>query len=469
MSQANFPDFHIARLGPAKYPSPFRDRLGGKACRFFVAEDARVLYDIIQPAWDFAMPAQSLQPQYLELAGPREWLFFNPCETVAAIVTCGGLCPGMNNVIRALTMALVWQYGVRQVLGIRYGLAGLVPDGPGPLLLTPELVRDIHEHGGSFLGTSRGSQDVAAMVDFLVAHRVQLLFLIGGDGTARAALAVAREIENRQLPIAVIALPKTIDNDLLYVEKTFGFETAFSLATQALRAAHQEAISVRNGVGLVKLMGRNSGYITTLAALAEGNANFVLIPEVPFDLDGPNGLLNHLETRLQRRQHALIAVAEGAGQHLPALQEERARLGQDESGNPRLGDIGRYLRQQIETRLRVPVRYIDPSYMIRAAPAIPSDAVFCLQLAQHAVHAGMSGRTRMLVGLWNNAFVHVPLEAVTQGIKRVDPCGPLWLSLLQATGQPDNMCNPSQEGGTMHQQKPAARTTRPTLEATDDP
>jgi 6-phosphofructokinase 1 len=443
VSQQNFADFRITRLGPAKYPSPFRDRLRKRMCRFFVTDEDQVLYDIVHAPWE--LPAESQpdqQPQYLELAGPREWLFFKPAETVAAIITCGGLCPGINNVIRALTMQLVWQYGVRQVLGIRYGLAGMVPGGPEPMTLTPDLVRDIHERGGSLLGTSRGPQDVSAMVDFLVGYHVQVLFMIGGDGTARAALAIAQEIQRRGLAIAVIALPKTIDNDLLYVEKTFGFETAFSLATQAIRAAHEEALSVPNGVGLVKLMGRHSGYITTLAALAEGNANFVLIPEVPFDVEGPNGLLCHLDRRLRARRHAVIVVAEGAGQHLPAMQQEQQRLGRDESGNQRLADIGRYLRQLIETHLGVRVRYLDPSYLIRAAPAVPSDAVFCLQLAQHAVHAGMSGRTAMLVGLWNNHFVHVPLTAVTRGIKRVDPCGPLWLSLLQATGQPEDLCNP---------------------------
>jgi 6-phosphofructokinase 1 len=317
----------------------------------------------------------------------------------------------------------------------------MVRGGPPPVELTPESVRDIHHRGGCVLGTSRGPQEVSAMVDFLVQQDVQVLFLIGGDGTTRGALALCRELEKRQLPIAVITLPKTIDNDLPYVEKTFGFETAFSRAAEAVRAAYAEAISFYPGIGLVKLMGRHSGYIATLAALADGDVDFVLIPEVPFDLEEPNGLVVHVGRRLAKQGYAVIVVAEGAGQHLPEMERERQQLGHDPSGNPRLADIGLYLQQVLQRQLGVRVRYIDPSYEIRAQPANPNDAVFCLQLAQHAVHAGMSGRTRMLVGLWNNVFVHVPLEAVTQGIKRIDPCGPLWLSLLQATGQPYDMCN----------------------------
>jgi 6-phosphofructokinase 1 len=270
------------------------------------------------------------------------------------------------------------------------------------------------------------------------------LFAIGGDGTQRGALQLAQTARSRGMTLAVVGLPKTIDNDLNLVEKTFGFETAFSIADQALNAAHAEATSVLNGVGLVKLMGRHSGYITTLAALANGDVNFALIPEVGFDVHGSNGLLSHLEKRLSYRQHAVIAVAEGAGQDL--LKEEVEKLGRDASGNQRLADIGVFLRRRMEEHFKqrgipINVRYIDPSYMIRSAPATPADSVFCLQLAQHAVHAAMSGRTEMLVGIWKNTFTHVPLEAVTSERKRVDPNGPLWLTLLQAIEQPVSMKN----------------------------
>jgi 6-phosphofructokinase 1 len=277
------------------------------------------------------------------------------------------------------------------------------------------------------------------MADFIRQRDIQMLFTIGGDGTSRGAMALGKALRDKGQNVSLISLPKTIDNDLSFVDKSFGFETAFTIADQALKAAHAEANGAFNGVGLVKLMGRHSGYITTLASLANGDVNFVLIPEVPFELEGPNGLLSLLERRLAARGHAVIAVAEGAGQNL--LQEEAKRLGVDASGNQRLADIGQFLKRTLEQHFKtrqipINVRYIDPSYMIRSAPATPNDAVFCLQLAQNAVHAGMSGRTEMVVGIWKNTFTHVPLAAIIQGSRRLDPQGPLWLSLLQAIEQP---------------------------------
>jgi 6-phosphofructokinase 1 len=277
------------------------------------------------------------------------------------------------------------------------------------------------------------------MVEFLVQRDVQILFAIGGDGTQRGALELTRAIRTAGHRIAIVGLPKTIDNDIAFVEKSFGFETAFSAADQALKAAHAEAMGAYNGVGLVKLMGRHSGYITTLAALANGDVNLVLVPEVKFVLAGSRGLLAHLERRLSRRTHAVIAVAEGAGQD--QMEAEARQLGVDASGNRRLADVGPFLKGAIEKHFQaksipVNVRYIDPSYMIRSSATTPNDSVFCLQLAHHAVHAAMSGRTGMLVGIWNNTFTHVPLHAVVGGSKRLDPAGPLWLTLTQAIEQP---------------------------------
>jgi 6-phosphofructokinase 1 len=438
------PDFTIPRLGPAKIPSPLAQSYDAAEARFFVPEDARTLLDTTGLSWEHGQMPSEIEPGNLEVAGPRSMIFFKPEETRAAIVTCGGLCPGLNNVIRALTRQLLTQYRIWDVVGIRYGFAGLVEGGAEPVQLSPTVVERIHEQGGTFLGSSRGPQPVAAMVDFLAKRKIDILFTIGGDGTQRGALEICREVEQRKLKIAVVGLPKTIDNDLGFVEKTFGFETAFSLADQALRAAHAEATGAFNGVGLVKLMGRHSGYIATLAALANGDVNYVLIPEVRFELHGANGLLNLLEGRLQQRQHAVVVVAEGAGQDL--MREEVKKAGVDASGNQRLADIGAHLRREIEKHFKakempVNVRYIDPSYMIRSAPATPNDAVFCLQLAQNAAHAAMSGRTAMLVGLWNTVFTHVPLAAIADQKKRVDPAGPLWLTLLQAIEQPESMVN----------------------------
>ncbi len=437
-----FPSFAIEKLGPATVPSPLGRTEGGRL--YFASDDVRCLYDTSSLGWLQAALAGQDEPVLMEVAGPRRQIYFQPDQVRAAIVTCGGLCPGINNVIRGLTHVLCLQYGVKEVLGIRYGYQGLAPGGPAPIRLTPELVGNIHELGGTFLGSSRGPQDVNQMTRFLRERGINMLFTIGGDGTQRGALALYEEAKRQALEIAFVGLPKTIDNDLKYVEKTFGFETAFSLADQALKAAHAEAKGVLNGVGLVKLMGRHSGYIATLASLANGDVNYVLIPEIPFDLPGPKGFLAVLERRLIARQHAVVVVAEGAGQNL--LRDEVQRLGQDPSGNQRLADIGLHLRKAIEEHckergLPVYVRYIDPSYMIRSAPATPNDAVFCLQLAQNAVHAAMTGRTAMVVGIWKNTFTHVPLQAVTSGRAHIDPSGPLWSSWLQATEQPMRMIN----------------------------
>jgi 6-phosphofructokinase 1 len=438
------PDFRIDRLGPAEIRSPLILTACGADRALFVREDERCLYDTTGYSWAHTEMPIDVSSINFEVAGPREFIYFDPRKTRAAIVTCGGLCPGINNVIRGLVHILLLQYRIQEVLGIRYGFAGMAPGGHEPMVLSLNEVESIHEHGGTYLGTSRGPQDVGKMLRFLKERGVQVLFAIGGDGTQRGANALAEAAKAAQMELAIVGIPKTIDNDLEYVEKTFGFETAFTVANQVLRAAHAEAKGAYNGLAIVKLMGRHSGYITTLAALANGNVNYCLVPECPFDLEGPKGLLASLEERLERRRHAVIAVAEGAGQDL--LQEEAAKLGRDASGNPRLADIGIGLKTAIEAhfaRRAVPinVRYIDPSYIIRSTPATANDAVFCLQLAHQAAHAAMSGRTAMLVGLWKNTYIHVPLREVIRGRKQLDPRGSLWMTLLQSTGQPLSLKN----------------------------
>lgn len=397
-----------------------------------VEEGAGVLVDpVVGPNAELSPSA----PKF-ELAGPRRKLFFDPTRIRAAIVTCGGLCPGLNDVIRALTMVLWYRYGVRDIWGLRYGYEGLHPvTGHAPQPLTPDLVEDIHQHGGTILGTSRGPQPVEAMVEFLVRNRISVLFTIGGDGTQRGALEICRALARQHAPVAVVGIPKTIDNDVGFTERTFGFETAVALSEGPIRSAHMEAKAVRNGIGLVKLMGRESGFVAAYAALASSDVNLVLVPEVPFSLPW---LLAFLEQRLQRKSHAVLVVAEGAGQDLVPVD------GTDASGNPKLGDIGVFLRDTLIAHFRtqrfpVSVRYLDPSYSIRSAPANADDSVFCFQLAENAVHAALAGRTAMIVALWNGRFVHVPMTLAVAHRKRIDPAGPLWRSVLDNTGQPADM------------------------------
>jgi len=354
-------------------------------------------------------------------------------------VTCDGLCPGINNVIRSIVMELTHRYGVRTIYGIRYGYRGFIAKyGYEPLMLEPDIVHTIVNTGGSFLASSRGPQDIDRIVDCLERMNISLLFTIGGDGTLQGANAIYEEVSRRGLKIAVIGVPKTVDNDISFVEKTFGLETAFSVAAEAIRSAHTEAVGAPFGIGLVKVMGRMSGFIAANAALAMSEVNFVLIPEVPFDLEGSHGLFACLEKRLRERNHAVLIVAEGAGQEI--LNADPSQ--RDPSGNVVLVDIGIYLAKAIKqyfkesTDIYVNLKYIDPSYMIRSVPANAHDAIYCMQLAQNAVHAGMAGKTGLIVGRWSGQFTHVPIKLAVSRRKQLSPEDPLWLSVIEATGQP---------------------------------
>ena len=382
-------------------------------------------------------------PLSMELAGPREFMFFDPSKTTVAIVTCGGLCPGINNVIRSLVMTLHHRYGVRKIFGIQYGFRGFIPEYGHPFVdLTPQRVANIHQFGGTILGSSRGQQDVGKIVDCLERHNINILFTIGGDGTLRGALAIQREVEERGLKIVVAGVPKTIDNDINLIEKTFGFETSFTVASPIIRDAHNEAIGVYNGIAIVKLMGRDSGFIAANAALSMPEVNLVLVPELPFDLEGENGLYAVVKARLQERKHCLIVVAEGAGQNLFDGVERR----RDASGNILHEDIGIFLKEKIVEHFKaageeVTVKYIDPSYIIRSAPATPSDSIFCNKLGLNAVHGAMAGKTGFVVGRRNNKFVYLPIEPVISERKKIDIEGDLWFNVLETTGQPMHMHN----------------------------
>ena len=368
--------------------------------------------------------------------------FFDGENTTAAIVTCGGLCPGINNVIRSLVMALHYFYKVKRVIGIPYGYEGLNPEiGHEFIELKPEKVKNIHEFGGTILGSSRGQQDVSVMVDTLVANNIDILFAIGGDGTLKGANAIGNEILSRGLKISVAGIPKTIDNDIDIIDKSFGFETSFDVACPIVRDAHNEADGAFNGMAIVKLMGRDSGFIAASTALSMPVVNFVLIPEMDFQLEGENGFLENLKKRLQLKKHAVIVVAEGAGQHLFETNEHEEK---DASGNIQHKDIGLLLQQRIKayfntTDMKTTIKYIDPSYIIRSAPANANDSLYCNRLAYHAAHGAMAGKTNFVVGSVNNRFVYVPIPDVTKKRKKIDVEGEFWFGVLQSTGQPFSM------------------------------
>ena len=419
-------NFAISKLGECRIPSPMKGV-------HFVSDDEQVLYHGNVKEVE-AIIKDGKTPPHFEMAGPREKIYFDPSKLKCGIVTCGGLCPGLNDVIRAIVLSLHYHYGVRTVFGFRYGYEGLTYRyGHEPLELTPEAVDDIHQQGGTILGSSRGPQEVSEMVDTLEQMNIGLLFTLGGDGTLRGAQAIAEEVGRRGLKIGVIGIPKTIDNDISYIHQSFGFATAVSKATEAIYSAHAEAEGARNGIGLVKLMGRQSGFIAAYATLANSDVNFCLVPEVPFTLDA---LLQALKKRLESRRHAVVVAAEGAGQDLLKAGAER-----DASGNIKLGDIGVFLRDRIndyfkKAGMEASLKYIDPSYTIRSMPANPHDSAFCLILGHNAVHAGLAGRTSMVVANWRGEFTHVPIAAAVSQRKQIDPRGKLWTGVVSTTGQP---------------------------------
>ncbi len=436
MNNDNMLDTEILTLGQAKIDSPIKKKNKGKLSKRFIADKDKVLVNIKTSHLIYDLTRDG-NMQGFELSGPREKIYFDPSKVKCAIATCGGLCPGLNDIIRAVVLELFHNYNVKNIYGIKHGLEGFIPDYGHELIdLNPKSVAGIQDTGGTILGSSRGSQDISLVVDCLERMNISILFMVGGDGTLMAAKKISEEVLERKLKISIVGIPKTIDNDIHLVSRSFGFDTAVDIATDAIKGAHNEAEAYPNGVGLIKLMGRHSGFLAATAALAQQDANFVLIPEVDIDLYGTNGFLNALENRIKISKHAVIITAEGAGQNFFKNQKKEY----DASGNLKLNDIGIFLKEEISkwfTKKKIPVslKYIDPSYMIRSLPANANDSVFCGLLGRDAVHAGMAGKTKLLISFWNNHYVHIPMDASAGKRKNVDPEGRLWQSVLEATGQ----------------------------------
>jgi 6-phosphofructokinase 1 len=431
-------DLSVRTLGRCTVESPIQQYWAhAREMEIFVSDEEKILLDDSLNSVATSI-ARNESLTTFELAGPRRNLFFDPANSRCAIVTCGGLCPGINDVIRGIVMQAYLRYGVRTIFGIQCGYEGLIKEYGHPILnLTPESVENIHSVGGSVLGTSRGPQDASQIVERLCELSVNVLFIVGGDGTLRGANQIASEAQRLNYPISIVGIPKTIDNDIMFTDKSFGYETACAAAVEAIKAAHAEARTVRNGVGLVKLMGRHSGFIACSAALATSEVHFVLIPEVSFTLEGENGFLEVLQRRVQQSGYALIVVAEGAGQELFDDSDRDTDL----SGNVTLKDIGLLLKKHIEKHskrhsLNVKFKYIDPSYMIRGVRANPQDAAYCVRLAQNAVHAAMAGKTGIAITCWHGHYVHVPIRLAIAARKQVDPKSDLWHSVIESTGQP---------------------------------
>ena len=434
-------DFTIDELGKCTIKSPIiMSRVKGDMIANYATDEDFIQYNV-EAKPGAQQPLK--KPHLLERAGPRENIYFTPAHVHAGILTAGGLCPGINDVIRSIVRSLWYGYGVRRISGIQYGYKGFLPDYQfDTKILNPDVVDDIHKLGGTFLGSARGGgEEVSKIVDAMEKLNLNMLFTIGGDGTQKGSLSIAEEIDKRKLKIAIVGIPKTVDNDFAIIQKSFGFDTAVDKAVEVVTAAHMEAHSAINGIGLVKLMGRESGFIASHTTLASHEVNFVLIPEVPFNLEGYNGFLAHLEQRLKNSKHAVVVIAEGAMQE-QLLTEKKY----DAGGNLKMADVGVYLKDRInkyfaEKKIEVNLKYIDPSYVIRSAPANPADSIYCSRLGIAAVHAAMAGKTKLIIGLVNNKYVHIPTREVVSRRNKVDPESNLWRDTLEAAHQPSLMVN----------------------------
>jgi 6-phosphofructokinase 1 len=415
------------------YPNPLQNNPAYSAVmQYFVNPD-----DVV--AKDNVVQLNSPRGVHFRRAGPREQVYFQSDEVRACVVTCGGLCPGLNTVIREIVCGLYNMYGVQEVIGIEGGYKGFY--ACNTIRLTPKIVNDIHKRGGTILGTSRGGHETSKIVDSIQDRGINQVYIIGGDGTQRGAAVIDEEVRKRGLKVAVAGIPKTIDNDIAIIDKSFGFDTAVEEAQRAINAAHVEAESVKNGIGLVKLMGRYSGYIAMYATLASRDVDCCLIPESPFYLEGEGGLYEFVEKRLKENGHMVIVVAEGAGQELVAesVQNMDSR---DASGNRLLLDVGLWLSEKLKDYMTVKehkemtLKYIDPTYMVRAIPSNASDNVYCTLLAQSAVHGVMAGYTGFTCGPVNGRHSYIPISRVTETPNRVKITDRMWARLLSSTNQP---------------------------------
>lgn len=430
----------------------------------FIDEKAYVIGDIVRKV------GSASSCRVFVRAGPRASLYFDPTTVKAAIITCGGLCPGLNNVIRELVETLWQGYGVRTIYGLRFGfwgfhtadaLAGAGKTGGAdpaeePILLTPDVVASINGIGGTILGSNRGGHDMDVILAFLRSRGVNQVYIVGGDGTHRGAHAISTRCLELGLPVSIAAIPKTIDNDVDLIDRSFGFDTAFAEAQRAIQSAKVEASCIEGGIGIVKLMGRHAGFIAAHATLASGDVDVCLVPEVPVVLEGPLGVLTHVRATLKRKRSVVIVVAEGAAEDI--LEAEMIKKGipieVDAGGNKKLPAVGAWLQGKVKDYMATAgeggkpmnhkIIYIDPSYMIRSVPANPADSVYCCVLAQSSVHGAMGGFTGFTTGLINNRVVYIPIPAITANSpRRLNPRGRTYERLLAITQQPDVLSDPA--------------------------
>ncbi len=345
------------------------------------------------------------------------------------VLTGGGDCPGLNAVIRAVTKSLIVQYGA-EVVGFEDGFEGLVEERMRPL--TYKDVSGILTRGGTILGTSnkanpfqyfkRGSADVSAqVVKMCRTIGIDSLIAIGGDGT----MSIAHQFQEAGLN--VVGVPKTIDNDLVGTNRTFGFDTAVSIATEAIDRLHTTAQS-HNRVMIIETMGRYAGWIALYAGVA-GGADIILIPELEYDLDEVIRVCQERESSGQ--SFTIIAIAEGA----------RAKGGQmkvseviDDSPDPvRLGGISKVLEQQLERRIRSEVRTSILGHIQRGGTPTAYDRNLATVYGSYAASMVADGQYGRMVALQRSRLTSVPLEEVANKVRTISMDAPM-LAAAQAVG-----------------------------------
>jgi phosphofructokinase-like protein len=344
--------------------------------------------------------------------------------TRIGILTGGGDCPGLNSVIRAVTKCAIVDFGL-EVYGIYDSFDGLIGE-PRAKRLRMSDVKGLLFRGGTILGsTNKGdpfayrkvisgkvieedhSDEVVENVERL---GLDALVVIGGDGTMAVA---GRFVERKRLPM--VGVPKTIDNDIAGTDRTFGFDTAVAIATEAIDRLQTTASSHHRTL-VVETMGRNAGWIALESGLA-GGADVILIPEIPFTVDAVAAAINEREQYGSRS--TIVCAAEGAKSSGGKQFIEKTIV---DSAEPiRLGGIARWLCDQLESRVRAECRAIVLGHTQRGGTPTANDRVLCTRFGVEAVRAIMRGESGSMVAIRNDAVGTVPISEVAGKQRTIDP------------------------------------------------
>jgi 6-phosphofructokinase 1 len=497
-------------------PNPVSERVIGadRKSDSRILVDVRSSYPITQPTSGPSLCSCAVKGQLtFAEAGPRNMLRFpghHKKLLKVGVLVSGGIAPGINAVISGIVQRHVLYHTPQitdlrvpgktprsytlQVFGFRNGFAGLLAgddvtvlyDSDSPDEKLRAHLRRIANRGGSEIGTSRyddllstadpdkREKDLDQVAENLANRHFDILYVIGGDGSMRAAHATWKRSRDNGKSLSVIGVPKTMDNDILWVWQSFGFLSAVEKAREALQQLHTEATS-NPRLCVVQLFGSDSGFVVSHAALASGVCDAALIPEVPFTM---KKLADYITERLSKRfrpgaggqsPYGMIVMAETAvpqdaedylsDPEVDLDENEKAAIqafvskgcrvhGQtpDELRTGGLKVVSRVLQKRIR-EMKVDDAYWadfrvftnEPRHLLRAIPPSASDVAFGQRLGVLAVDNAMAGYTDFMISQWMTEYVLVPLDLVVLGRKRVPPNGIFWKSVVASTGQPPEL------------------------------